>query len=64
MNGGDYEGAYEYLRDILRGETAIPQPVLYFVFSDLEICCKERQDFKGAYEFSIDKLELMQKLLR
>ena len=60
---GDFEGAYEDLRAILLGETAIPQPVLYFVFSDLEICCKERQDFKGAYEFSINKIELMQKLL-
>lgn len=63
MLSGDFDKAYEELRDILRGETAIPQPILYFVFSDLEICCKERQDFKGAYEFSIDKLELMQKLL-
>ena len=64
MAEGDYDKAYDELRDILLGETPIPQPVLYFVFSDLEICCKERQDFKGAYEFSIDKLELMQKLLR
>ena len=64
MLSGDYEGAYEELRDILRVETPIPQPILYYVFSDLEICCKERQDFKGAYEYSIDKLELMQKLLR
>lgn len=63
MLSGSYNEAYEDLRAILLGETAISQPILYFVFSDLEKCCKERQDFKGAYEFSIDKLELMQKML-
>lgn len=63
MMSGEYDEAYEDLRMILRGEAAIPQPILYFVFSDLEVCCKEREDFRGAYEFSIDKLELMQKLL-
>ena len=63
MASGRYNEAYGDLQAILRGETAIPQPVLYFVFSDLEICCKEMEDFKGAYEYSNGKLELMQKLL-
>jgi len=60
---GDHASAYDMLYTILRGEIAIPQPMLYFVFSDLEICCREVNDFKGAYEFSQDKLELMQRLL-
>jgi transcriptional regulator with XRE-family HTH domain len=63
MSAGEYAEAYEHLHAILLGEAAIPQPMLYFVFGDLEICCKEKEDFKGAYEFSMDKLELMQKLL-
>ena len=63
MNAGEYAEAYNYLHTILHGEVAIPQPMLYFVFCDLEKCCKEKEDFKGAYEFSMDKLELMQKLL-
>ena len=63
MSAGEYAEAYEHLHTILLGEAAIPQPMLYFVFCDLEICCKEKEDFKGAYEFSMDKLELMQKLL-
>lgn len=63
MHAGEYAEAYNYLHTILLGEVAIPQPMLYFVFGDLEICCKETENFKGAYEFSKDKLELMQKLL-
>ena len=63
MLTGDYGEAHDALRSILRSENAIPQPILYFVFSDLEICCKEIEDFRGAYEFSKDKLELIQKLL-
>jgi transcriptional regulator with XRE-family HTH domain len=60
---GEYAKAREILLSVLNGEAAVPQPVLYFVFSDLETCCREVEDFKGAYEFSQDKLELMQRLL-
>lgn len=63
MRDGNYDVAYELLHEILLGENVVPEPMLYFVFCDLEVCCRERQDFKGAYEYSIDKIELMQKLL-
>lgn len=63
MKNGNYEEAYEKLHEILIGEGLVAQPVLYFVFCDLEICCRERGDYKGAYEYSIDKIELLQKLL-
>lgn len=63
MLTGDYGEAHDALMSILRSDIAIPQPILYFVFSDLEICCKEIEDFRGAYGFSKDKLGLIQKLL-
>lgn len=63
MREQNYEVAYELLHEILLGEIAVPEPMLYFVFCDLEVCCREKQDFKGAYEYSIDKIELLQKLL-
>ncbi len=63
MKNGAYRESYEILKEILLGESAVPQPVLYYVFCDLEICCREIEDFRGAYEYSIDKLELLQKLL-
>ena len=63
MGSGAYAEAYEHLRTILHGELAVPEPMLYYVFCDLEICCKELENFRGAYEYSIDKIELLQKLL-
>lgn len=63
MKQNRYEEAYEKLHGILITEVSIPEPVLYFVFGDLEICCRELENFKGAYEYSLDKMELAQKLL-
>ncbi len=63
MEKGAYREAYDSLKEILLGESAVPEPMLYYVFCDLEICCREIEDFRGAYEYSIDKLELLQKLL-
>ena len=63
MEQGDYGRAYGKLHSILLSEESLPEPVLYFIFCDLEICCREIGDFKGAYEYSIDKMELAQKLL-
>ncbi len=63
METGDYTKGYECLHKILVSDIRIPDPMMYFVFCDLEICCKETGDFKGAYEYSINKLELLQRLL-
>ena len=63
MEKGEYGEAHKKLRDVLLGEISIPEPMLYFVFCDLETCCREIEDFRGAYEYSIDKIELLQKLL-
>lgn len=63
MSNGDYASAYTKLHQILVGDEPIPEPMLYFVFCDLEICCRETDDFKGAYEYSIDKRALLQKML-
>ena len=63
MRQGAFSLAYEALRSVLMSETPIPEPMLYFVFCDLENCCREVENFKGAYEYSINKIELLQKLL-
>ena len=63
MERGDYASAYTNLREVLFGAVSVPEPVLYFVLRDLEICCRELENFKGAYEYSMDKIELLQKLL-
>ncbi len=63
MKLGRFEEAYTKLYAILTTPVKIQEPLMYFVFCDLEISCKERGDFKGAYEYANDKLELLQKML-
>ena len=60
---GRYAQAYGELHSILVEDTVIPEPMLYFIFRDLEVCCKEIDDYKGAYEYSKNKVEILQKLL-
>ena len=59
----DYNNAYLLLKEIITSQEIVPEPMLYFVYSDYELCCKECGDFKDAYEYSIAKTELFQKLL-
>lgn len=63
IEAADYHNAYTVLKQIISSQEIIPEPMLYFVYSDYELCCKETGDFKGAYEYSIARTELFQKLL-
>ena len=59
-----YNEGYDELHSLLFNDRCeFPEPMLYFVLADIELCCKEIGDFKGAYDFSKNKIELMQKLL-
>ncbi len=58
-----YDMGYDNLHKILVSDISIPEPMMYFLFSDLEICCREIGEFKGAYEYSNSKIWLLQKLL-
>lgn len=60
----DFERARFLLRKLLYADSyGLAEPIMYFVFCDMEICCKETGDFKGAYEHSTNKMTLLQKLL-
>lgn len=60
---GDRERAYELLHRILTNFDAVPEPVMYFVFSDLEELSKELDDFKSAYTYSMSKIALGDRLV-
>ncbi len=63
MSGGEYRSGYDALTKIIVGDAPIPEPMMYFVFCDYEICCRETGEYKGAYEYSMDKIQLLQRLL-
>lgn len=60
---GNYAAAFQNLHGLLTDGQQIPEPMLYFVFCDLEICCRELGDYKRAYEYSNSKISLLQKML-
>lgn len=63
MNKGEYLDAYHTLKQILSSSGNIPAPMLYFVFTDLEVCCRELSDYRGAYEYSSDRTGMLEKFL-
>lgn len=64
MEKKEYSSAHALFHKLLFDDSCkLPEPMLYFVFCDMELCCKEMGDFKGAYEYSGSKLSLLQKLL-
>ena len=59
----NFESAIDVLRSVADSEAIIDRFLLYLVSSDMEICCRETDDYKGAYEFSINKLDLLEHML-
>lgn len=58
-----YELALAVLKEIIDSETVPERLLLYLACADMEICCRETGDFKGAYEYSINKLEILEHML-
>ncbi len=63
MRVGNYASAFHNLHGLLTDQQQISEPMLYFVFCDLETCCRELNDYKSAYEYSNNKISLLQKML-
>ncbi len=63
MENGDYKSAKKTLYSVTDAETVPPRLLLYLACSDTEICCRETDDYKGAYEFSQNKIEILEHML-
>lgn len=63
MVGGKYKDAHRLLVKIIDGEVIPPRLLLYLACCDMEICCKEGGDYKGAYEFANNKMEILEHML-
>ena len=60
---GEYAAAYDLLGRILADQHAPVPVLLYSVLQDMELCCKALEDYKGAYEHSLHKLSVHERLL-
>ena len=63
MSEEDYEGALELLCRIIDSSCVNPKILIYLASADLEICYRETGDFRGAYEYSQNKLTLLESML-
>lgn len=59
----NYEGALEILKSLINSDQVPSKILLYLSSADLEICCKETEDFRGAYEHSQNKISLLEYML-
>ena len=64
MEAGEFLAARERLTAMLEDEEPLNQVLLYSVLCGLEICCRETEDFKGAYTYANDKILLLERLLK
>ena len=60
----NYKQAQKALQQLLHDSgTPLNKIELYTVLGDLEICCRENEDYKNAYRFASEKVELVEQLL-
>ena len=61
----NYKQAQKALQQLLQdGSTPLNKIELYTVLEDLEICCRENDDYKNAYRYASEKVELLEQLLQ
>ena len=61
---GDHAAAKDELMALLERESPLTEVSLYAVLCDLEECCRETEDYKGAYTYATEKVALLEQLLR
>ena len=63
LEDGAYREALDELQRLLGAEQAVPPVLLYRFAAQMEVCCRETGDYKGAYESARNKVQLFEKLL-
>lgn len=59
----EYKKAIKVLDTIMNGDVSPQRLLLYLACCDMEICCKEIDDYKGAYEFAQNKMGIFEHML-
>lgn len=52
------------LLGLLNADEPLNEVSLYAVLCELEVCCRETDDYKGAYNYSAEKIQLLEQLLK
>ena len=61
----NYKQAQKTLQQLLQDSNMPLNKIqLYTVLEDLEICCRENEDYKNAYRYASEKVELLEQLLQ
>ena len=61
----NYKQAQKALLQLLQDDnTPLNKIQLYMVLEDLETCCRESDDYKSAYRYASEKVELLEQLLQ
>lgn len=63
MSLGDHASAKKRLKRLINGDLKCCV-IMYDIFKDLEECCRLTDDYKGAYEYSVGKVDLLEHMLR
>ena len=62
---GNYKQAQKILQQLLQdSDMPLNKIQLHTVLEDLEICCRESDDYKNAYRYASEKVELLEQLLQ
>lgn len=64
MEASRFSESKTLLLQLLAADTPINEVELYTVLCELEICCRETEDFKGAYRYASEKVQLLEQLLK
>ncbi len=63
MKKGEYSHALDILLDLINSSEIVPIFIVYLLSIDIEMCAKEIGDFKTAYEYSQNRISLLESML-
>ena len=63
MQEGNFKAAISTLKDVTDSETVPERLLLYLSCADMEICCREVDNYKDAYEASRNKIDILEHML-
>lgn len=64
MEKQSFSEAKTELLALLNADEPLNEVSLYAVLCELEVCCRETDDYKGAYNYSAEKIQLLEQLLK